>query len=251
MFRAMPIIQMGLRPLRNANVRWRAAGGLRRTALVVGAVGLTVGSGMLTAGSALASNSIEPGNLIFTPANGASSGTTTWHTTDGCPVGYRASAQMSIFSSKGVLISRISPTVGLGLNGPFSGTLDGKLSAILKFAQIKPGGQLLFVVGCYSRLGGTGNVQWTQSAVITQSSTGKSYAASAGAGSLPSAVRGAGVTGTGHSGSGSGRTDSVAVTNTNATSGAAEAGWIAGACALAVAIAGFVWFRRRNRSRLA
>lgn len=244
----MSVIQTVLRPLRNANVRWRAAGGLRRAALVVGAVGLTAGSGLLTAGSALAASSLQPGNLIFTPSGGASSATTTWHTTDGCPVGYRASAQMSIFSSKGVLISRISPVVTYGLTGPFSGTLDGKLSAILNFAQVKPGGQLLFVVGCYSLVSGTGNVQWMQSAVITLSSNGKSY--SAGAGSAPSVVRGAGVTGTGHSGSGSGQTDSVAVTNTNSTSGAAEAGWIAGACAVVVAIAGVIWIRRRNRSQL-
>jgi hypothetical protein len=222
--------------------------GLRRAALLVGAVGLIAGSGLFAAESALASSSLEPGNLVFTPAGGANSATTTWHTTDGCPVGYRASAQMSMFSSKGVLLSRISPVVAYGLTGPFSGTLDGKLSAIFDFAQIKPGGQLLFVVGCYSLVSGTGNVQWMQSAVITLSSNGKSY--SANAGSAPSVVRGAGVTGTGHSASGSGQADSIAVTNTNGTSGVAEAAWIAGACAIVAAIAALIWIRRRNRSQL-
>jgi hypothetical protein len=244
----MPIIQMRLRPLRDRNVRCRAASGLRGAALVAGAVGLTAASGLLTAGSALASTSLEPGNLVFTPASGGNSGTPAWHTTDGCPVGYRGSAQMSIFNSKGLMLSRISPAVNAGLANPFSGTLEGKLSAILKFAQIKAGGQLLFVVGCYSLISGTGNVEWMQSAVITVASNGTSY--SAGAGSAPSALTGAGVKGTGQSASGSGQEDSVA-TSASGTSTGAEAAWIVGACAVVLAIVGLVWRRRRNdRSRL-
>jgi hypothetical protein len=248
MFRAMPIIQMGVRPMLSAKVRRQAGTGIRRAALVVGAVGLTAGSGLLTVGPALAASSLEPGHLVFTPAGGASSTTTAWHTTDGCPAGYRGSAQMSLFTSKGVLLSRISPAVNVSLTAPFSGTLDGDVSAIFKFAKVKPGGQLLFVVGCYSLLSGTGKVQWMQSAAIKLSSDGKSYAASAGG--VPSAVRGAGVAGTGNSASGAGQTDSVAVTDTSAASSVAEAGWIAGAGAVVLAIAGIIWNRRRNRSRL-
>jgi hypothetical protein len=229
-----------------ATVRWRAAEKLGRSALVVGAVGLTLGSGLFTAGSALASNSVEPGNLIFTPANGSTTGTTTWHTTDGCPVGYRQSAQISVFSSKGVLLSRISPVAGGVLSGPFSGTLLGTMSQILNFAQVKPGGQLLFMVGCYSQVSGTGKVTWMQSATITRSAT-KSY--SANAGSVPAKVTGPGVAGTAQSGSG--QVDSVPLTVTNG-SNTLEDALIAGACGLAVAVGGVVLYRRRqNRSRLA
>ncbi len=258
----MPIFQTGVRPLCDANVRCRAAGRLRRTALAVGVVGLTAGSGLLTAGSAFASSSLQPGNLIFTPASGISSATPTWHTTDGCPAGYRGSAQMSIFNSKGVLLSRISPAVYSGLTGSFSGTLDGKLSAILKFAQIKAGGQLLFAVGCYSGPGGTGSVQWVQSAVIGVASNGTSYSASAGsAGSAGSAqsLTGAGSagsaqsatgSGSGQSTSGSGQAASTTATDTSDSTSQVQAAWIAGLCGLVVATVGFVWVRRRNRSRL-
>ncbi len=263
MFRAMPILQLGLRPLRDANVRWRPAGGLHRAALVAGAVGLTAGAGLLAAGSAVASNG--PGQLIFTPATGASSSMPTWYTTTGCPVGYRGSAQMSIFTSKGVLISRISPAVDGGLATGFKGTLDGRLSAILRFAQIPAGGKLLFAMGCYSQLGGTGNVQWVQSAVITLSSSGTSYSAVSSGAAL--SVTGAGATGTGQSAASSGTGQSAAssataqaassaqaasttATGTTGGSSDADAAWIAVACGLAVAGAGVVVVRRRNRSRL-
>jgi hypothetical protein len=223
-----------------------AARRLRRTALVVGAVALATGSGLLTAGSALASADVEPGNLVFTPANGASTGVTTWHTTDGCPVGYRQSAQVSIFSN-GVLLSRISPVVGGNLTGPFSGSLLGSMSEILNFAHVKQGGQLLFMVGCYSLVSGTGNVQWMQSTQITRS-TGASY--SANAGSVPSRVTGPGVKGTLQTASGSGQVQSVPLTVTNGSS-PLEAALIAAACGLAVATGGVVWYRRRqNRSSL-
>jgi hypothetical protein len=245
MFPAMATIERGRRLMR-AKARSRAAGGLRRT-VVVGAVGLTLGSGVFAAGSALASNSVEPGNLIFTPANGSITEPTTWHTTDGCPVGYRASAEVSIFTSKGALLSHISPTVDEGLTGPFSGTLDGTLSQIYKFAQVRPGGQLLFMVGCYSLISGGGHVQWMQSAVITRPASSKSsYSASAG--SVPARVTGPGVAGAGQSGTG--QVDSVPLTVTNG-SNALVKGLIAAACGLAVAIGGIVWYRRRqNRSRL-
>jgi hypothetical protein len=212
--------------------------------LVAGVVGLTAAPGLLTASSVLAASDIEPGNLIFMPASGAAASTPTWHTADGCPVGYRASAQVSIFSSKGAFLSRISPAVTIGLTAPFGGTLEGTLSAILNFAQVKPGGQLLFVVGCYSQNSGTGNVQWIQSAAVTRSSDGTSY--SSGSGSLPSTLTGPGVAGTGPS---SGK-DSVAVTVTNGNSGATIA-WIAGACVLLIVLGAFAWIRRRNRSQLA
>jgi hypothetical protein len=261
MFRAMPRIQKGLRPLHHAKVSWRPAGGLRRTALLVGAVGLTAGSGLITAGSAFASGSggLEPGNLIFTPASGASSATPTWHTTDGCPVGYRHSAQMSIFTPKGVLISRISPAVYGGLTSSFSGSLEGKVSAILSYAKIPAGGNLLFVVGCYSGPGGTGNVQWVQSAVIGLASSGTSYSASAGsaqaaAAAAASGAGGAGGAGGGQSGTGSATTQTIGseqVASTSATSTGAVAVWIAGACAIVLAVVGLVWYRRRSdRSRL-
>jgi LPXTG-motif cell wall-anchored protein len=249
----MPIFQTGARPLGDANVRCRAASRLRRAALVVGAVGLTAGSGLLTAGSASAASSLQPGNLVFTPASGGSSATPTWHTTDGCPVGYRGSAQMSIFSSKGVLISRISPAVYRGLTGSFSGTLEGKLSAILTYAKIPAGGNLLFVVGCYSGPGGTGNVQWVQSAVIGLSSNSTSYSASAGSAEAAAAA------GTAKSASGSstgqsaslGQDATTTATTASSASGPAVTAWVVAVGVLIVAIVGLVWYRRRkDRSRL-
>jgi hypothetical protein len=245
----MSVIQTGRRPLRNAHVRSRVARGLRRSVLVAGAVGLTAASGMLTTGSALASASgLQPGNLVFTPASGASSATPTWQTTDGCPAGYRQSAQVSIFSTKGVLLSRASPAVNGGLTGPFSGTLDADLQFILNYAQVKPGGQLLFVVGCYSQVSGTGNVQWLQSEAIALASNGKSYSSNADFSGAPSVVRGAGVTGTGHSGSGSDQSESVNVASTSGPSGATIA-FIAAACCLVV-VAAAIWIRRRRSSQL-
>jgi hypothetical protein len=245
----MSVFETGRRPLRDANVRSRAAGRLRHAALALAAAGLATGSGLLTAGSALASTGLQPGNLIFTPTAGADTATPSWRTTDGCPVGYRQSAQVAIFSTKGDFLSRISPAVSTGLTGPFSGTLDGSLSSILRYAQVKPGGQLLFVVGCYSMVGGTGNVQWQQSEAIKLAASGTAFSSTSDFSGTPSVVRGAGVAGTGRSTSGSGQSEAVNVASTSGPSGATVA-FIAAACCLLLAIAVAVWIRRRNRSQL-
>jgi hypothetical protein len=256
----MPMIHGVLGAPRDAKAGWRAVRGLRRAAAVAGAVGLSAGAGLLTAGSALASSGLQPGNLILQPASGAVSLTPTFATKDGCPTGYQGSAQVSMFAPNGTLISRISDVVAVPATA-FHGTLEGNIDALLKFAGIPAGGHSQWAVGCYTGVGGTGNVQWVQYMVVNLSADAKSYSISSGTGQVTS-------------GSGSGSqpaSSSVAKQPTgsnlygqvasaqyphpsgNSSGGGGsqlEAGLIAGACGLAVASAGVFFLRRRNRSRL-
>ena len=258
----MPMFQVVPGAPRHAKVGRRAIGGLRRTAVVAGAVGLTAGAGVITAGSALASNGLQPGNLVLEPASGAVSLMPTFATTDGCPAGYQGSAQVSMFAANGHLISRISVAVPLP-TAAFHGALDGKIGAILKFAGVPSGGTSQWAVGCYTGPGGTGNVEWVQYTLVKLSADGKSYSISPGNGQSPSGS-GSGQSAS-SSGSGKGKPalsnlyGTLASTNLgNATPASSsngigkqvEAGLIAGACGLVVATAGLYFYRRRNRSRL-
>ncbi len=245
---------------RDAKVRLRAIGGVRRTAVVAGAIGLTAAAGVLTAGSALASNGLQPGNLILEPASGAVSLTPTFATTDGCPAGYQGSAQVSMFAASGALISRISVAVPLP-TAAFHGTLDGKIGAILKYAGVKSGGTSQWAVGCYSGPGGTGNVRWVQYTVVKLAADGKSYSISPGSGQSASS------SGSGQAASTSGKGqpastnlygqlasstsgNATASSSSNGTGTQLKAALIAGACGLVVASAGIFLYRRRNRSQL-
>jgi len=230
--------------VRDAAARRRTAAARRRAVLILGATGVIAGAAVMAAAPALAGVGSEPGNLKFSPASGALTVTPTWSTTDGCPAGYQKSAQMAIFNASGVLLSRISP-VAYDVTHSFSGTLDGNLSAILRYANVSGGGTLEFAVGCYTLVGGTGEVKWIQSTLVTASAGGTSYTTSAPSGQQH-AASGAGASGT-NSGPG------AAPGNAGAGGGmgaAAEAALIAGACVLVAAAAGYVWYRRRDRSRL-
>jgi hypothetical protein len=243
MFPAMPILQVVLDSLRDGKVRLLTAGVLRRTAMVAGAVGLTAGAGLLFAGSALASNGSQPGNLILHPASGATTLQPTWSTTTACPVGYQGSAEVSAFQPNGAFGSRISLVVSTGLTHRFSGMLDYEMALLLKLgARVGKGQGSEWAVGCYSGIAGTGHVKWVQCTFVTLSSTGSSYSTSTHNGSASST--------TGQQASTSGNAQSAAATTTGGNSTQVEAASIAGACGLAVAIAGIAWQRRRNRSRL-
>src|SRR5215469_6335310 len=171
----MPITDVVVREARS---RWRTARGIRRAVVLVALTGMTTGAGLATAGFAQASNGSQPGNLILTPASGATSKMPTWSTTDGCPAGHQGSAEVSEFKPDGTFASRISVVVNSGLTAAFKGTLDGKMSALLHVTGVPDGGTVEFAVGCYSLEGGTGSVKWVQSTVVTLSSDGKSYTTS-------------------------------------------------------------------------
>ena len=256
----MPVMQTLLRVLRDAQVRWRTATGIRRAVLLLGSVGMIAGAGLLTAGVALAGVGSEPGHLRFSPASGAATLRPSYSTTDGCPVGYQASAQLSEFNMNGTFASRI----GVVVPGPvaaFHGVLAGNIGAVLGVTNITKGGTVEFAIGCYSQIAGTGKVRWVQSSFLTLSSDGKSYSTSAARGrSASSSASGQSASGSasGQSASGSGNgqastsghVDSASVANTSGMSTSAEAAWIAAACVLVAATVGITWYRRRNRSRL-
>jgi hypothetical protein len=210
--------------------------------MLVGVIGMTAGTVALSAGPAWAGGvGSEPGNVKFSPASGAIESQPTWSTTDACPEGNRASAQLAIFSQSGQFLSLISP-VAYGVSKPFSGTLDGTLAAILRFAKVDSGKSLEFVVGCYNQVGGTGSVKWIQSTQVTLSSSGGSFTTSAPSGQQ--------ITPTGPHANGN-QGQGVASSAASGGLGApALAGLVAGACALVAGIAGVIWYRRRERSRL-
>jgi len=201
---------------------------------------------VMTAGPALADVGSEPGNLKFSPASGATTLQPTWSTTDGCPVGYQGSAEVSIFDASGVLLSRIS-TVAYNVIHPFGGTLDGNIAAILRYAHVSNGGALDFAVGCYSETGATGQVKWIQSTLVTLMSGGTSYTSSAPTGQQQ---RQQSASGAGALGTGAGPEGAPSTPSTGGIGAPLLAGLISAACALAAGTAGFVWYRRRNRSRL-
>jgi len=202
---------------------------------------------------------------MFQPASGATTLTPTWSTSDGCPAGYQGSAQIAIFNVSDTLLSSIS-TVAYNVNAPFHGELEGSIRAILKFAHVPNGGSLEFTVGCYSLPGGVGKFTWLQSSLVTLSSDGKSYSTSTPSGQWaespgnqakgPLAGSNAGAQGKAPandnpgSGANTGSNASAPQAGGGGLGTPALAGLIAAACALAAGSAGFVWYRRRNRSRL-
>jgi hypothetical protein len=207
----MPVTHVAVRDARS---RYRSPRRFRRAVLLCALVGITTWAGLATAGLAQAANGSEPGNLILTPASGASTSRPTWSTTDGCPAGHQGSAEVSEFDSNGTLASRISIVVNGGLTAAFRGTFDGNIGALLRVTDIKKGGAVKFAVGCYSLEGGTGSVMFVQSTMVTLSSAGTSYTTSS--------------------------------SGTSGTGTQVDAALIAGACGLAVAVAGIAWYRRRS-----
>jgi hypothetical protein len=253
----MAITQVVTSALRDTKVRRRTAGSIRRAVLVLGATGLTLGAGLLTAGSALASaHGSQPGRLTFHPASGAVTLKPTFSTSDGCPTGFQGSAEVSEFNTNGSFASRISYVVSPVVSA-FKGILDGAVGPMLHVTNIKKGGTVEFAVGCYSLVGGTGNVRWVQATFLTLSSTGKSFTTSsappASATALqlsPSQQQQASSSAKGQQTSAAGQTDSAYATKASGGGTQLEAGLIAGACGLVVAVLGIAWYRRRDRSRL-
>jgi hypothetical protein len=159
---------------------------------------------------------------------------------------------MSIFTTGGRFLSSIS-NVAYNVTGSFSGMLDGKMSAILRFANVHDGGSLEFVVGCYSQIGGTGTSRWLQSTLVTLSSDGTSYTTStpsgqqgSTSGSQPGGTSAANNAG----GAGANNTSAAGAHTGGGMSALALAALVAAACALVGGAAGYIWYRRRNRSRL-
>jgi hypothetical protein len=229
----------------------RAGSRIRRAVFLLGTMGIGAGAAVVITAPALASvGGSEPGNLRFNPTSGAIKLTPTWSTTDGCPAGYRGSAQVSVFKPNGTFLSRIS-NVAYNVTKSFGGELDGDISAIVQFANVSKGGAVDFVVGCYTQVGGTGKVKWIQSTRVTVSSGGTSYTTSSASGQQGESTSGSAAA---HQGSGAANVRGVSATNTADSTGmssAAEASWIAVPCALLAAIAGVVVYRRRrDRSRL-
>jgi hypothetical protein len=157
---------------------------IRRAVLLCAVVGLTTGAGLVTAGAALAGVGAQPGDLelMFAGAvvtSGPLTQTPTWKTTTACPTGHQMSAQMVEFTTRGTLVSRISPTQGYGLAGHgFTGSLDGTVGALLNTAGITAAhaGTLEWAIGCWNGLGGTGTgstpVVYEQSTFVTATSAG-------------------------------------------------------------------------------
>jgi hypothetical protein len=224
--------------------------------LVLGVISLTAGTAAMSAGPALASVGTEPGNVKLSPASGDGTLTPAWSTTDGCPAGYRGSAQMAEFTPGGRLISRISPTVAV-VTTAFRGTLDGTIGAILRETLVRKGSTVVFAVGCWSLEGGTGKVKYIQSTNVTYSSTGTAYTTSSPKdGTAASSAGGQGSTSGssgGQQGSTSGNGQSVSAidtANTSSMNAGALAALISAGCLLVLGVGGYAWHRRRDRSRL-
>jgi hypothetical protein len=259
MFSAMLTIQVVRGNRRDARVRRRAEGGVRRTAVLFGAVALTAGAGLLSAGSALAGSGSQPGKLILTPTSGATKLRPTWYTTDGCPTGYRGAAEMVGFKPNGTFGSRISPTV-INPTTAFHGTLDGTVAQILLLGTHTAKGQTSeLAIGCYSGIGGTGRVKYIQSTFITLSPTGSSYSTKSTGGSSSASAEQVSGSANGQQASSSANgqqvspamhAESASAKITRGVSPLGVAALIAGACAAVVASVGIAWHRRRNRSRL-
>jgi hypothetical protein len=148
--------------------------GIRRLAVASAAVGMITGTGLLTAGFAMAANTLESGNLTLTPNSGPVSTQTTWATTDACPTGFQGSAVVSEFNTDGSFASNISPVVDSPA-AAFSGTLQGSISTELSATNVTNGGTVALAVGCFSQSGGTGNVEYVQLTFVQLSSDGTTY----------------------------------------------------------------------------
>jgi hypothetical protein len=159
---------------------------------------------------------------------------------------------MAIFNVGGTLLSSIS-SVAYNVRGPFSGTLQGSMRAILRFANVPNGGSLEFTVGCYSQIGGTGSFTWIQSTLVTLSTDGKSYSTSAPSGqwatSASNQAKGV-LAGPNRGGSAANNASASGSSGGGGIGALGLAGLIVAACALAAGSAGYVWYRRRNRSQL-
>src|SRR5215472_17020438 len=124
----------------NEKRKWGTAGRLRRGAVLLGVVGLTAGAAVMSAGSALAANGSQPGNLTLSPASGALTLQPTWSTSTGCPAGNQGSAVIEEFNTDGNPATRVSNVVAAPASPITNATLQGNMGALLSSSNITPGG---------------------------------------------------------------------------------------------------------------
>jgi hypothetical protein len=170
----------------NMKLKWGTAGRIRRGAVVLGVVGLTAGAAVMTAGSALAANGSQPGNLTLNPASGATTLQPTWSTSTACPTGNQGSAVIEQFNTDGTANSRISVVVAAPAAPITNATLLGTVSALLGNSNIvvANGGTVEWAVECFSGPGGTtatgGNAPvFVQSTFVTEAAGGATFTTSA------------------------------------------------------------------------
>ncbi len=179
---------------------------LKRKAVLAGLVGVAAfGAAMLAPTAAQANvpnppTGSEPGNLQAVPDHGASSLSPTFHTTDGCPVGFQATANLTAWDDAGIQ-QNLSDAVPSTLTGSaFSVGTQGGVSMADILAVLSPegsgagagngGGETFeFVIQCNASLTSFVNVQST---FITFSADTLSWTSSAtppgGGGSGPVAT---------------------------------------------------------------
>jgi Bacterial Ig-like domain (group 3) len=168
----------------NLKLKWGTAKRLsRRSAVILGAVGLAASAGMLaTAGSALAAVGTVPGGLqllqtgvVLGSSGGPLTTTTTWNSTTACPSGFQTSADLTEWTVGGTPteVSVIAPVTGVGLSSPnFTGSLLGTPGALLNTGGINASnpGTLEWVIGCYSGASATGSVSYIGDTFISVAS---------------------------------------------------------------------------------
>jgi hypothetical protein len=162
----------------NMKLKWGKAGRLRRGSVVLGVVGLAAGAAVFTAGSALAANGSQPGNLTLSPASGALTLQPTWSTSTGCPVGNQGSAVIEEFNMAGTPASRVSNVVAAPAAPITNATLLGNMSGLLGSSDIVPGGTVEWAVACFTCAGGTGTSVYVQSTFVTEDAAGANYSTS-------------------------------------------------------------------------
>ncbi len=167
----------------NTKLKWGTARRLRRGAVVLGALGVTAGLAVMTAGVALAGVGAEPGDLELLSSgtvitSGLLTSTPTWATTTACPSGFQGSAAITEYTLTGVEGSLISGVV-VAPTSPFSGELDGSVGALLDTAPVSISatspGTSEWVVQCYTAAGATGSFENEQSIFVTVASGATSF----------------------------------------------------------------------------
>jgi hypothetical protein len=125
----------------------------------------------------------QPGDLKFTPDSGSTTNSPRWTTTDACPAGHNASAELVAFNLQGDFESRISlPIEGPGPyeSAPGSGVLDFNLNKVRLYAtpDVGPNGTIVVAVGCYAGGAALGSAVFVQSIFVRFSNNGATYSTS-------------------------------------------------------------------------
>jgi hypothetical protein len=148
-----------------------------RAALLLGAVGATVGGMMLGAGTAHAIVGKNPGLVQLSPASGPTSSKPTWSTSTACASGFQGSAVLREVHADLATTNSVSTVVN-GTAAPFSGTLQGTMAQVQFHGGIPNGGTQELVVICFSGPSLTGSSDPEQDIFITYSADGSTYTTS-------------------------------------------------------------------------